>query len=72
MTDVYENIDNPHFQYLLGLGDDALILGQRLSECLSKGPTLEMDIAVSNLSLDLIGQADLLLGYAGEIEGKGR
>ncbi len=72
MTDVYETVENPHFQYVLGLGDDSLILGQRLSECLSKGPALEMDIAVSNLSLDLIGQADLLLGYAGKIEGKGR
>lgn len=60
------------FQYLLRLGDDSLILGQRLSEWCGHGPILEEDIALTNISLDLIGQATSLLKYAGEVEGKGR
>jgi ring-1,2-phenylacetyl-CoA epoxidase subunit PaaC len=58
--------------YLLRLGDNALILGQRLGEWCGHGPILEEDIALTNLSLDLIGQARSLLSYAGEIEGNGR
>ncbi len=58
--------------YLLRLGDNALILGQRLGEWCGHGPILEEDIALTNLSLDLIGQARSVLSYAGEIEGKGR
>ena len=54
------------------LADDALVLGHRLSEWSGRGPMLEEDIALSNLALDLIGQARLLYAYAGEIEGKGR
>ncbi|GHF11007.1 phenylacetic acid degradation protein [Kordiimonas sediminis] len=72
MTSIYTNGDNPHFQYVLGLGDDALILGHRWSEWLSKGPNLELDIAASNLALDLIGQADLWLSYAAELQGEGK
>jgi ring-1,2-phenylacetyl-CoA epoxidase subunit PaaC len=60
------------FTYTLALADDALVLGHRLSQWSGKGPTLEEDIALSNLGLDLIGQARLLYAYAGEIEGKGR
>lgn len=60
------------FEYLLRLGDNALILGQRLGEWCGHGPALEEDIALTNVSLDLIGQARSLLTYAGEIEGKGR
>lgn len=60
------------FPYVLGLADDALILGHRLSEWSGKAPMLEEDIALSNLALDLIGQARLFYGYAGEIEAKGR
>lgn len=60
------------FDYVLGLADDALVLGHRLSEWSSRGPTLEEDIALSNLALDLIGQARLFYAYAGEIEGRGR
>jgi ring-1,2-phenylacetyl-CoA epoxidase subunit PaaC len=52
--------------------DMALVLGHRLSEWSGRGPTLEEDIALSNLALDLIGQARLFYAYAGEIEGKGR
>lgn len=60
------------FQYLLRLGDDSLILGQRLTEYCGHAPTIEVDLSLSNLALDLIGQATLFLGYAGEVEGKGR
>ena len=60
------------FEYLLRLGDDSLILGHRLSEWCGHGPILEEDIAMTNISLDLIGQATSLLKYAGEVEGKGR
>ena len=60
------------FGYVLGLADDALILGHRLSEWSGRAPTLEEDIALSNLALDLIGQARLFYAYAGEVEGNGR
>jgi ring-1,2-phenylacetyl-CoA epoxidase subunit PaaC len=59
-------------KYVLRLGDDSLILGQRLAEWCGHGPILEEDIALTNISLDLIGQATSLLNYAGEIEGNGR
>lgn len=52
--------------YLLRLGDDALVLGQRLGEWCGHGPVLEVDIGLANLALDLIGQATLLLGEAGD------
>lgn len=58
--------------YVLALADDALILGHRLSEWSGRAPMLEEDIALSNLALDLIGQARLFYAYAGEIEGRGR
>ena len=60
------------FQYLLRLGDDSLILGHRMSEWCGHGPILEEDIAMTNIALDLIGQATSILEYAGTIEGKGR
>lgn len=60
------------FQYCLRLGDTNLILGHRLSEMCSFGPLLEEDIALTNFALDHIGQAEALLKYAGELEGKGR
>jgi ring-1,2-phenylacetyl-CoA epoxidase subunit PaaC len=60
------------FNYLLRLGDDSLILGQRLAEWCGHGPILEEDIAMTNISLDLIGQAISVLNYAGEVESKGR
>lgn len=59
-------------EYLLRLGDDSLILGHRLSEWCGHGPILEEDIAMTNISLDLIGQATSLLEYAGKVEGNGR
>ena len=59
-------------QFLLRLGDNALILGQRLSELCGHAPALEEDIATANTALDLIGQAQMWLGLAGEVEGRGR
>src|SRR5580692_8988731 len=60
------------FDYLLWMGDTTLVLGHRLSEWCGHGPILEEDIAMTNIALDLLGQARLYLTYAGEIEGKGR
>lgn len=60
------------FEYLLRLGDDRLVLGHRLSEWCGHGPVLEEDIALANVSLDLIGQAAHFLRLAGQVEGKGR
>jgi ring-1,2-phenylacetyl-CoA epoxidase subunit PaaC len=60
------------FEYALRLGDNSLILGQRLAEWLGHSPALEEDIASANISLDLIGQARLWLAFAGKLEGKGR
>jgi ring-1,2-phenylacetyl-CoA epoxidase subunit PaaC len=60
------------FEYLLRLGDNALILGHRLSEWCGHSPALEEDLALSNVALDLIGQTQLWLSLAGEVEGKGR
>ena len=50
--------------YCLGLGDDALVMSQRLAEWCSRAPELESDIALANLALDLLGQARLLLSRA--------
>lgn len=58
------------FDYLLRLGDNALVLAQRLGEWVGKGPALEEDIAFTNVGLDLLGQARLWLTYAGEIEAR--
>lgn len=56
----------------LRLGDNALILGQRLGEWAGHGPVLEEDIALTNVALDLLGQARLWLALAGRREGQGR
>lgn len=56
------------WQYVLRLADNALILGQRNAEWCGHGPVLEEDIALANISLDLIGQARLLYARAGELE----
>jgi ring-1,2-phenylacetyl-CoA epoxidase subunit PaaC len=60
------------FEYLLRLGDNCLILGHRLSEWCGHAPALEEDLALSNVALDFIGQTQLWLGLAGEVEGRGR
>src|SRR5438034_2419443 len=59
-------------EYLLRLGDDRLVLGHRLSEWCGHAPILEEDIALANIALDLIGQANLLLTSAAQTEGAGR
>jgi ring-1,2-phenylacetyl-CoA epoxidase subunit PaaC len=58
------------FDYLLRLGDNGLVLAQRLGEWVGKGPVLEEDIASTNVGLDLLGQARLWLAYAGEVEAR--
>jgi ring-1,2-phenylacetyl-CoA epoxidase subunit PaaC len=60
------------FQYILRIADNALILGQRLSELTTKGPFLEEQLALSNIALDTLGTAQLLLDYAAKVEDKGR
>jgi ring-1,2-phenylacetyl-CoA epoxidase subunit PaaC len=60
------------FEYLLRLGDTSLVLGHRLSEWCGHGPQLEEDLALTNIALDLIGQARLLLQHAGSVEARGR
>jgi ring-1,2-phenylacetyl-CoA epoxidase subunit PaaC len=65
-------LDAELFEYLLRLGDDSLILGQRLCEWCGHAPALEIDLSLANIGLDLIGQATLLLELAGETEGAGR
>lgn len=64
--------DTPLLRYVLGRADDALVLGHRLSEWCGHGPILEEDMALSNMALDLIGQARALYTYAAEVEGAGR
>lgn len=63
---------DPYFAYVLRLGDDNLILAQRLGEWISRGPNLEEDIALGNIALDHLGVARNLLTHAGLVEGKGR
>jgi len=60
------------YRYALRVGDLSLVLGQRLGEWVGHAPALEEDLGLANIALDLIGQARLLLGYAGELEGRGR
>jgi ring-1,2-phenylacetyl-CoA epoxidase subunit PaaC len=58
--------------YVLRLGDNALILGQRMVEVVAAYPELEEELANANFALDYIGQARMFYSYAGELEGKGR
>ena len=60
---------DPVATYALRLGDDALVLAQRLGAWIARAPELEEDVALGNIALDLLGQARALLTYAGEIEG---
>jgi len=69
--DVHANATDARlFDYLLRLGDNALVLCQRLGGWVGKGPVLEEDIASTNVGLDLLGQARLWLTYAGEVEAR--
>jgi ring-1,2-phenylacetyl-CoA epoxidase subunit PaaC len=56
--------------YALALGDDALILGQRLIQWITNAPELEEEVALANIALDLLGQARSLLTYAGSFDGR--
>jgi ring-1,2-phenylacetyl-CoA epoxidase subunit PaaC len=62
--------DERLFDYLLRLADSDLVLAQRLGEWTGRGPVLEEDIALTNVGLDLLGQARLWLAYAGEVEAR--
>jgi ring-1,2-phenylacetyl-CoA epoxidase subunit PaaC len=62
----------PLATYALRLGDDALVLAQRLGGWIARAPQLEEDVALGNIALDLLGQARTLLAYAGDVEGAGR
>lgn len=59
-------------EYLLRLGDSALVQGQRLCEWCGKAPALEEELALMNVGLDLVGQARNWLEYAAELQGEGR
>jgi ring-1,2-phenylacetyl-CoA epoxidase subunit PaaC len=63
---------DPLFEFLLRQGDNTLVLGHRVSEWCGVAPALEEDIALANTALDLIGQTQMWLGLAGEVEGAGR
>ena len=64
-------VSSPALQYLLRIGDSCLIHGQRTAEWCGHAPVLEEDIALSNMALDLIGQARAVLTHAGRLEGRG-
>jgi ring-1,2-phenylacetyl-CoA epoxidase subunit PaaC len=59
-------VEKPVEEYALRLGDDALLLSHRLCEWLTKAPDLEEEVALSNIALDLLGQARFLLSLAGQ------
>ena len=58
------------FEYLLRMGDNDVVLAQRLGEWVGHGPVLEEDIALTNVGLDLLGQGRMWLQYAGEVEAR--
>ncbi len=60
------------YNYILGIADNSLILGQRMGELCGHGPSLETDIACTNISLDLFGQVRSYYQYAAKIAGDGR
>ncbi|KUJ80305.1 phenylacetic acid degradation protein [Ruegeria marisrubri] len=64
--------DEAFLQFLLRMGDNTLILGHRVSEWCGHAPVLEEDIALANTALDLIGQTQMWLGLAGEVQGEGK
>ena len=65
-------MNNTLYNYILGIADNSLILGQRLGELCGHGPSLETDIACTNISLDLLGQTRSYYQYAAKIAGDGR
>ena len=71
-TDPPTGADRATAAYLLRLADDALVLAQRLGAQLTRAPQLEEDVALSNIALDLLGQARPLLTRVGQLDGTGR
>jgi len=63
--------DSNLYKYLLSLGDNSMILGHRLSELCGHGPSLETDIALTNISLDLFGEVRNYFQYAAKLKGDG-
>jgi ring-1,2-phenylacetyl-CoA epoxidase subunit PaaC len=63
-------MSNHLVQYICGIADNSLILGQRLGELCGHGPSLETDIALTNISLDLFGQVRSYFQYAAELQGE--
>jgi ring-1,2-phenylacetyl-CoA epoxidase subunit PaaC len=59
-------------KYILGIADNSLILGQRLGELCGHGPNLETDIALTNISLDLLGQTRNYYQYIAKLQGEGK
>ena len=66
------NKDDALLKYVLRLGDNALVLAQRLVELVAHGPELEEEMANANFALDYLGQARMFYSYAGDLEGNGR
>ena len=64
-------MNNNLYTYCLRLGDNGLILSHRIAEYCSAGPQLEEDLAITNVGLDLLGQAESFLKYAADIKGGG-
>ena len=64
-------MENNLIQYILGIADNSLILGQRLGELCGHGPSLETDIALTNISLDLFGQTRSYYQYVADMQGEG-
>jgi ring-1,2-phenylacetyl-CoA epoxidase subunit PaaC len=71
VTTSIQVLETPLVLYTLQRADDALVLGHRLSEWCGRAPSLEEDVALANMGLDLLGQARSLYAYAGETEGAG-
>ena len=65
-------MNNNLYNYILGIADNSLVLGQRMGELCGHGPSLETDIACTNISLDLFGQVRSYFQYAAKIAGDGR
>ncbi|RSK45382.1 1,2-phenylacetyl-CoA epoxidase subunit PaaC [Hymenobacter rigui] len=72
LPDVAPEVRQHLFEYVLQLADTSLILAHRLSEWCGHGPILEQDLAMANISLDLLGEARSYYQYAAELEGRGR
>jgi len=68
MISLKNDMNNNLYKYILSIADNTLILGQRLGELCGHGPSLETDIACTNISLDLFGQTRSYYQYAAQIK----